>query len=164
MVSSGRAHAVRALAERDVERLRRPGALDLDRDLVAGLARLDRRADVLGRENLLAADVHDDVAVAQAAGVRRAAGDDAGDLRAARADARLRRHAEIRAADRAAALQARDDLADGVRRDGEADADVAAAAGGGRDLRVHADDAAGAVEQRAAGVAGVDRRVGLDDL
>ena len=37
-------------------------------------------------------------------------------------------------------------------------------AAAGLDLRVDADDAAGVVEQRAAGVAGVDRRVGLDRL
>ena len=61
-------------------------------------------------------------------------------------------------------LQARDDLAHGVRRHGEADADVALRVAGGGDLRVDADDAAGLVEQRAARVAGVDRRVGLDDL
>ena len=38
------------------------------------------------------------------------------------------------------------------------------AAAAGRDLRVDADHAAGRVDQRAAGVAGVDRRVGLDDV
>ena len=58
-------------------------------------------------------------------------------------------------------FEPRDDRLDGVDRHGEADAGVAAAAVGG-DLRVDADDAALGVEQRAAGVAGVDRGVGLD--
>ena len=49
---------------------------------------------------------------------------------------------------------------DGVRRDREADAVVAA--GVALDLRVDADHLALEVEQRAAGVAVVDRRVGLD--
>ena len=37
-------------------------------------------------------------------------------------------------------------------------------AGAGLDLRVDADDLAGGVEQRAAGVAGVERGVGLDHV
>ena len=48
-------------------------------------------------------------------------------------------------------------------RDREADPDGAARAAG-RDLRVDADHLAARVDQRAAGVAGVDRRVGLDDV
>src|SRR5215213_10247899 len=56
-----------------------------------------------------------------------------------------------------------DELLDGAGRDGEADADVAAAlAAAGGDLGVDADDLAVLVEQRAAGVAGVERGVGLD--
>ena len=54
-----------------------------------------------------------------------------------------------------------DDRAGGVARDREADADVRVH-GAALDLRVDADDAAVAVEQRAARVAVVDRRVGLD--
>ena len=50
---------------------------------------------------------------------------------------------------------------DRVDRDGEADAGVLVAAAVGLDLRVDADHAALRVEQRAAGVAGVDRGVGL---
>ena len=73
--------------------------------------------------------------------------------------------AEVRALDRPPFAQPRDDLLGGVDRDREADADVAAAAAAGRaDLGVDADDAAARVEQRAAGVAGVDRGVGLDDV
>ena len=64
-----------------------------------------------------------------------------------------------------------DQLLDGapglVDRDREADADVAGlaaelAAADGGDGRVDADDLAVEVDQRAAGVAGVDRGVGLD--
>src|ERR671930_577817 len=57
-----------------------------------------------------------------------------------------------------------DGLAHGVRRHGEADADVALGGARGGDLRVDADHAPGLVEQRPARVAGVDRGVGLDDL
>ena len=53
------------------------------------------------------------------------------------------------------------DPADGVDRDREADAAVGARLA--RDLGVDPDHLAGGVEQRAARVAGVDRRVGLDD-
>ena len=52
--------------------------------------------------------------------------------------------------------------ADHVRRDGEADADRPS--GGRKDRRVHADDLAVLGEQRAAGVALIDRRVDLDEL
>ena len=48
--------------------------------------------------------------------------------------------------------------------DREADPDAARGAVAGGDLRVDADHAAGRVEQRAARVAGVERRVGLDDV
>src|SRR5262249_56580174 len=49
-----------------------------------------------------------------------------------------------------------------VDRDGEADADVAAALA--EDRGVDADDVAVLVEQGAARVAGIDRRVGLDEV
>ena len=54
------------------------------------------------------------------------------------------------------------DVLDGVDRDGEADADVAA--GLALDLGVHADHVAVRVQKRTAGVAVVDGRVGLDGL
>ena len=61
---------------------------------------------------------------------------------------------------RSCALDERLRVVDGDR---EADADAAGAATrSGRDRAVDADDLAGHVEQRAAGVALVDRRVGLD--
>src|SRR5690606_40190043 len=58
------------------------------------------------------------------------------------------------------------DERDEVARDGEAQADAArrttGAGGHGRDRAGDADDPAGRVEERAAGVAGVDRGVDLD--
>src|SRR3954465_8203791 len=73
-------------------------------------------------------------------------------------------YAEVGARDLVALLEPRHDLAHGVRRDGEADADIALRVAGGGDLRVDAHDPGGLVEQGAARVAGIDRRVGLDDL
>ena len=87
------------------------------------------------------------------------AGVDRADQRAGRRGALAGGEAEVRAVDVAVLDQLRDDVADAVDRDGEADAGVAAAGGG--DLRVDADHAAGGVEQRAARVAGVDGGVGL---
>ena len=60
--------------------------------------------------------------------------------------------------------QLRDDLLHRVGRHREADADVAGRAVRRRDLRVDADHLRLVVEQRAARVAGVDGRVGLDDV
>ena len=53
---------------------------------------------------------------------------------------------------------------DGVRRDGEADADVPVARATGLDLRVDPDHGAERVEQGPAAVAVVDRGVGLDHV
>ena len=64
----------------------------------------------------------------------------------------------------AALLEVRQQLARDVDRYREADPDVAVARAAGRDLRVDADHLAGRVDQRAAGVAGVDRGVGLDHV
>src|SRR5262249_13785508 len=49
-----------------------------------------------------------------------------------------------------------------VRRDREADADVAARAR--EDRRVDTDELAVQIDERATGVAGVDRRIGLDEV
>ena len=76
----------------------------------------------------------------------------------------LQRDAEVGAVDAAVVEQLRDDALDGVGRNREADADVAAAAVARLDLRVDADHAALRVDQRAARVAAVDRRVGLDHV
>ena len=71
-------------------------------------------------------------------------------------------HTEDRAGHFAAEDKLSDDAVDFVHRNGEADA--GGAAGGAVDGGVHADEPAGAVQQRAAGIAGVDRGVGLDDV
>src|SRR5581483_2725327 len=60
------------------------------------------------------------------------------------------------------ALQLGNDVLRGVDRRSEADADVAAALA--EDRGVDADDFAAEIDQRPAGVAGVDRRVGLDEV
>ena len=59
-------------------------------------------------------------------------------------------------------IELRHDVLRHVGRNREADADVAAR--GRQDLRVDADQLAARVDQRAAGVALVDRRVGLDEV
>ena len=70
---------------------------------------------------------------------------------------------EERVLDVSALDDLRDDVAHGVARDGEADAEVALLTGvAGRNLRVDADHLAARVEQRPAGVAVVQRGVGLD--
>ncbi len=70
--------------------------------------------------------------------------------------------AQIRAVDLAAGLELGDHVGRGLDRDGEADALVAAALA--LDLGVDPDHLAGAVDQGAARVAGIDRGVGLDDV
>ena len=70
-------------------------------------------------------------------------------------------HTEVGPLDRAAALEYRDDGARRVRGHGEADPDVPSRSGR-LDLRVDPHDMSRLIEQRAARVAGVDRRVGLD--
>src|SRR5262249_26475366 len=60
--------------------------------------------------------------------------------------------------------QSRHNLVEDVDRDGEANTAIAVAAIPGFDLRIHAYHVAGQVEQRAARVARVDGRVGLDRL
>ena len=74
--------------------------------------------------------------------------------------------AETAADDPALLLELDDDLLGDVGGDGEADADVAAAAGEarGHDAGVDADDLAPHVDERAAAVAAVDGRVGLDEV
>ena len=74
----------------------------------------------------------------------------------------LRHDAEIAARDFAAADEAVQDVARHVDGHGEADAVVAAA--GADDGGVDADEPAFGIHQRAAGIAGVDGRVGLDEI
>ena len=127
-------------------------------ELVARLLVGHCAAEVVARVHLGVADLRDDVAGLEP-GLR---GCGAGrDLRDARAVVGVgKADAEERALDRLAGDERVRDLLGGLDRHGVADALVAA--GLRRDLRVDADHAAVAVEQRAAAVAGVDRGVGLD--
>src|SRR6185503_13229880 len=157
----------RPLAQLDVERDGLAVALDLHGHDVARRLALDAGRDVRRVVDAASVDGDDDVAGLDAAARAGPAGADRAHDRAV---ARGRRDApghdaEVRALDSLALLEPRDDLADGVRGDGEPDADVAVPGlAGGRDLRVDADHPRARVEERAAGVAGVDRRVGLDHL
>jgi hypothetical protein len=54
------------------------------------------------------------------------------------------------------------DLVDDVDRDGEPDPGIRA--GGGKNRRGDADQAAGGIEQRSSGIARIDRRIGLNDV
>ena len=143
--------------EGDGDRLRVAVALDGQLDLVAGLV-LDGEAQIVAVVDLLAVDLGDDVAGLEArlVGRRRRAPrrSDAAALGVADADP------EVGVLDLAAATSAARRCSDRLDRDGVADARVGA--GLARDLRVHPDHAAFEVEQRAAGVAVVQRGVGLD--
>src|SRR5919202_764257 len=189
--SYGLARAVRlrrrTRGERDLDRPLVPGTNDVDPDLVAlALARdgvgevvggadplaVDGGDDVAAEADRVAVELGDDVAAPDAGLGRRAAGRHGLHERAV-ADRQVevgqgavdpeRRHAEEAAVDAPVLLEVRQQPPRRVDGDREADADVAVAASAGLELRVDADDAAGRVEQRAAGVAGVDRGVGLDD-
>src|SRR3954468_25081024 len=138
------------------------------RDLLA----VDRGDDVAAEPERVAVELGDGVAAPDAGPSRRAAGRHGLHERAV-ADRQVevveravdpeRRHAEEAAVDAAVALELRQEPARGVDRHGEADADVAGAAAAGLDLRVDPDHATRRVEQRATGVARIDRGVGLDD-
>src|SRR5262249_30543307 len=115
---------------------------------------------------------HDYVTALHARSLRRAArthraDDRAGDLlqpealREIRGD-RLHRHAELRAVDAAALPQLVHDVPRHVRGNREADADVAVRVR--QDLRVDSDELALRVHERAAGVAVIDRGVGLEEV
>src|SRR4051794_26372115 len=178
----------RALAQRDGGRLLVLAAEVGQRHLVAGLLVLDQAGQVVGALDRLAVDLGHEVTAERDRRAAHLRGDVAAlqprlvggralldalhqralagrqvQLRQRAADGQ-RAPAEPRALDLARLLELAELLARGVDRDGEADADVPAAAAAGLDLRVDADDLAGRVEQRAARVAGVDRRVGLDDV
>src|SRR4051794_19237225 len=150
-------------------------ARDRVEEVVAGaqLAAVDGSDDVAAEADLVVVDARDDVAALDAGLVSRAAGRDGlhehavidGEVQVAErgVDRQRALDPEEAAVDLAGLLELGQQALRGVDRDREADADVAAAAAARLDLRVDADDAAGRVEQRTAGVAGVDRRVGLDD-
>src|SRR6185436_2309003 len=177
----------RAGCEGDLEGARLAVADDDDLDLLALLAASDEVGEIVARPDLPSADRRDDVAAeADLVAVERrddvAARDPGLRRRAVRRDGldehavvdgevevaeggvdRDRVDAEEAAVDPAVLLELGEQAPRGVDRDGEADADVPAAVAAGLDLRVDPDHATGRVEERAAGVARVDRRVGLDD-
>ena len=120
--------------------------------------------------DLVAVDLGDEVGRLQLGARGGRAGIDAGQQRAfARAEAELgddalvhargKRDAEEAAHGRPALEQAADGVAQQVAGQGEADSAVGA--GGRGDLHVDADELAMDVDERAAGVAGIDGRVGL---
>ena len=74
----------------------------------------------------------------------------------------LRRDAQLGTTDAAALDQLVHDVPRHVGRDREADAD--AAARGAQDLRVDADELSAQIDERAARVTAVDRRVGLQEV
>src|SRR5512132_2222085 len=132
----------------------------------------DRAAQLPRRRHRGSVEAEDDVALTYARLRRRAAFSDGGDQRAFRllqAEAvgnlrgdRLDGDAKPAALHGALLLQLRHDLLRDVRRNGEADADAAAVRS--EDRGIHTDHLAAAVEQRAAGVAAVERRVDLDEV
>src|SRR5262249_22941386 len=73
-------------------------------------------------------------------------------------------HAEPAANDVALLSELREDLLDLADGNGEAHARGLRNAAAGDDHRVDTDDLAGRVEERSSGIAGVDRRVGLDHV
>ena len=143
----------------------------LDRDLLAGLEPRDPGAQVLGGRHVPAVDAGDHILGLEARFFRRAALNGFDHQHALALDAQvagrvggelLDEDAEVTAGDVAGLDELADDAVDHVDRDGEAQAVVRA--GGTGDGGVHADDLAVDVAERAAGVAGVDRRVGLDEV
>src|SRR3954469_12895299 len=110
-----RAAPPRSLAELDVERDGLAVALNLDGHDVAGRLALDAGRDVGRVVDAPAVDADDDVAGLQATARARAAGTDGAHDRAVglRRRRAAGRHAEVRAVDRLALLEARHDLAHG---------------------------------------------------
>src|SRR3954453_22663164 len=157
---SGELYLVRAGAELDLDVGRAAAAAHLERDLVAGLVAVDRFDERGAGADGVAVDRGDDVAAAQARAGRRAAAGHLADRRAGAGGRVAERHAEVGMGHLAAGDELLRDALDGGRRDGEAVS--VAAARVALDLRVDPDHVAVRVEQRAARVAVVDRRVGLD--
>src|SRR5436190_8106396 len=147
-------------AERDRDGLRLAVAAERERDLVAGSAGRDGRRQVVGARHGLAVDGRDHVAGLQAGLVGGRAGDDRPDAGAGAGRNVADLDAEVGVLDLAARDDGGGDALDGVDGDREPDAVVAARVA--LDLGVDADHVAARVEQRAAGVAVVDRRIGLD--
>src|SRR6476661_3016285 len=144
--------------------------LHLEAHGVADGPRADRDDELVRGADALALEADDDVAgLDPGLGRRSPGGDGVGGVvdRCALAGEGA---AELDPDDRVGRLAGRDELVGGasrlVARDGEAEPDAAtgrsARARHPRDRAVDADDLARHVEQRSAGVAGVDRGVGLD--
>src|SRR5712692_7247956 len=147
-------------------------AVNLQLDLLADPGQADRVAQLGAAAHRLAVDRHHQIAAVQTGALGRRAGIDAGDHRA-RGVRRIHALREIRRqildhdADAAALHFAESDelLHDAARhgdRHREADADIAAARR--QDRGIDADALALQVDQRAARIALVDRRVGLDEI
>ncbi len=167
------------LARRFRRRLQRDRDLDLapaphDAELRLAAHRLGGEAIVegVGIVDRLSVHFDDEIAGAQARARRRAARGDGVDQRSGRplqaeAVGDVRRHrlqlgAEPRPAHHGGAAPGRrDHRPHHVRRDRKADA--LRTAGAREDRGVDADQAAGKIDQRAAGIAGIDRGVGLDE-
>ena len=163
--------AFRHLFERQAGLALLAAALDGQLDFVADAVLGNLGAQVGDAVDLRAVDGGDDITLAQACLIGRAAGDDLEDvdtflevqLVAVARGALLVKDgdAEVRARHVAFLHDSGDDVLHGVRRDGEADALDAV----GDDLgTVDADDLAVHVDERAAGVARVDGGVGLHEL
>src|SRR3954454_17149893 len=150
---------VRTLAEVNSQGTPRAAAFHRHFGLFSWPARRHGRGHVLRGGDLLVVDRDDLVARPHARLVGGPAGDDGVHDRAGTVRGRAVADPEVAALDRPAVLDLGHDELHGRDRYGKADAGVRVAAG--LDLGVHADDATVAVEQRAAGVARVDRRVGL---
>ena len=175
-------------AELQLQRHLAVAAQDGDADYVAGLVLVHDGADVLRIGDLLAVDGDDEVAAehdgrvadvglliaaVQAGALGCSAGNDALDEDAGiGGEAHLRSEvgadgvgddAERRAADPSVACEIGEDGFGGVDGNGEADAGALVGAVGG-DHGVDADDFAVRVEQRTAGVAGVDGGIGLNGV
>src|ERR1043165_7255858 len=154
-------------ADRDADLARLARAQDVHLRLRAGLDLRDERRELARLVDRLAVEADDDVAGLEAGLLRRAAGLDLGDERAARSveaeglgERRryfLHADAEASALDLAVREQLLLDADRRIDRDGEGDALEAARAR--VDLRVDADHLALHVEERPAGVARVHRRV-----
>ncbi|CUJ79951.1 Uncharacterised protein [Achromobacter sp. 2789STDY5608628] len=170
-VAGGLRPVLRHAAQRRHDFLGGAVAPQVHRDLLARRGQRDQRRQIAGRHDGAAVDLAHHVAGLQAGLLGRAAFLDAGDQRAGRrielervgqvlVDL-LHRHAQARMLHLAVFQDLVLDLVRHVDRDRERQA--LEAAGAAVDLRVDADHFAAVIEQRAAGIAGVHRHVGLDE-
>src|SRR5262249_51618297 len=168
----GRRLVVGELGDGDLQVADLAVAADLDGDGLADGGAGDEHRERPGLVDGLAVPATDDVPGLEPRLRRGPVGGHAGDTRPVRAVSRHRlrqlggqlldRDAEPAAGHVALLLHLGHELLRQVDRDGEADADVAAALA--EDRRVDADDVAVLVEQGSTRVARIDRRVGLDEV